>query len=111
MRGQSSEPIELRPGVSAREAGRRAEIERWAWRRVRSLRFFYTHLTVFLGGNIVLLLIDMSTSGETWFYIPLLGWLLLIGLHAAQAYEMLPWFSDDWEQQKVEELIEEKLRR
>jgi hypothetical protein len=24
---------------------------------------------------------------------------------------MLPWFSDDWEQQKVEELIEEKLRR
>jgi hypothetical protein len=111
MRGQSSEPIELRPGVSAREAGKRAEIERWAWRRVRSLRFFYTHLTVFFGGNLALLIIDLSTPGEMWFYVPLLGWLLLIGLHAAQAYEMLPWFTDDWEQRKVEELIEEKLRR
>jgi hypothetical protein len=111
MRGQSSEPVELRPGVSAREAGKRAEVERWAWRRVRSLRLFYIHLTMFFFGNILLLFIDISTPGEPWFYVPLLGWLLVIGFHAAQAYEMLPWFSEDWERRKVQELIEEKLRR
>jgi hypothetical protein len=111
MRGQSSEPIELRPGISAREVSRIAEAERWAWRRVRSLRLLYTHMTVFLLLNFVLVLVDLSTPGETWFYIPLLGWGLLVGLHAAQAYEMLPWFSEHWEQRKVEELIRQRLGR
>jgi hypothetical protein len=111
MRGQSSEPIELRPGTSAREAGRIAEIERWAWQRVRLLRRFYTHLTVFLIANFVLIVINLSTSDDPWFYIPLLGWGLLLGLHAAQAYEMLPWFTHDWERRKVREFMEQKLGR
>lgn len=111
MRGQSSEPVDLKPGISAREQARVAEIERWAWRRVRSLRLFYTHLTIYLLINFALVLADLSTHGETWFYIPLLGWGLIVGLHAAQAYEMLPWFTEDWERRKVEELIQDKLRR
>jgi hypothetical protein len=111
MRGQSSEPVELRPGISAREVARAAEVERWAWRRVRSLRAFYTHMTIFLVVNFALVLVDLSTPGETWFYIPLLGWGLLVGFHAAQAYEMLPWFGEDWEQRKVEELIRDRLGR
>jgi hypothetical protein len=109
MRGQSSEPIELRPGISARQAARVAEVEQWAWRRVRSLRAFYTHVTVYLVANFVLLLIDVSTLGEPWFYKPLLAWGLVLALHAAQAYEMLPWLSQDWEQRKVRELMERRL--
>lgn len=58
MRGQDSEPIELRPGYSAREAARMAELEQWAWRRVRSLRAFYSHLTAYVVVNFVLFLID-----------------------------------------------------
>jgi hypothetical protein len=111
MRGQSSEPVELRPGGGAREAAHIAEIERWAWRRVRSLRRFFTHLSVFLIVNFALVLLDLSTPGETWFYMPLLAWGLVVGLHAAQAYEMVPWFTDDWEQRKVREFMEQKLGR
>jgi hypothetical protein len=109
MRGQSSEPVELRPGISARQAARVAEVEQWAWRRVRSLRAFYTHVTVYLVANFVLLLIDVSTLGEPWFYKPLLAWGLVLALHAAQAYEMLPWLSHDWERRKVRELMERRL--
>lgn len=111
MRGQSSEPVELRPGPNVREAGRIAEVERWAWGRVRSLRRFYTHLSVFLIVNFFLVLLDLSTQGETWFFMPLLAWGLVMGLHAAQAYEMLPWFTQDWEQRKVREYMEQKLGR
>ena len=111
MRGQSSEPVELRPDPGVREGGRIAEAERWAWGRVRSLRRFYTHLSVFLIVNFVLVLLDVSTPGDTWFHIPLLGWGLLIGLHAAQAYEMLPWFTHDWEQRKFREYMEQRLGR
>ncbi len=111
MRGHSSEPVELQPGISARHVARVAEIEQWAWRRVRSLRLFYTHLSAFGIINFLLILIDLSTPGEQWFYIPLLGWGLILGLHAAHAYEMVPWLTRDWEQRKVRELIQEKLRQ
>jgi hypothetical protein len=32
-------------------------------------------------------------------------------LHALHAYEMLPWTTQDWEQRKVRNLIETRLRR
>jgi hypothetical protein len=111
MRGQDSEPVELRPGVSAREAARVAELERWAWRRVRSLRAFYSRLTAYILVNFVLFLIDSTTSGPAWFYVPMTGWGLLVVLHALHAYEMLPWTTQDWEQRKVRDLIDTHLRR
>jgi hypothetical protein len=111
MRGQDSEPIELRPGLSAREAARMAELEQWAWRRVRSLRAFYSHLTAYVLVNFVLFLIDSTTAGPAWFYIPLTGWGLLLCLHALHAYEMLPWTTQGWEQRKVRDLIDTRLRR
>ncbi len=92
MRGQGSEPVELRPGIGARDAAHFAEVEQWAWRRVRSLRGFYSHLTAYVIINFVLFLIDSTTPGPAWFY------------------EMLPWTTHDWEQRKVRELIESRRR-
>jgi hypothetical protein len=106
IRGGASEPVELRAGVGVREAAREVELEQWAWRKVKSLRLLYTHLSVFVFANVILLLIDVSTPGEVWFYKVLIGWGLLAGLHAAYTYELLPWSTRDWEQRKVRELIE-----
>ena len=111
MRGRDSEPVELRPGAGAREAARAAAHEQWAWRRVRSLKAFYSHLTAYIVVNFVLFLIDQTTPGPAWFYIPLIGWGLLVVLHALHAYEMLPWTTQDWEQRKVRDLIDSRLRR
>ena len=111
VRGTGSEPVELQPGANVREAAREAEIEQWAWRRVKVLRFFYTHLTVYVIVNFIILLIDVSTPGDPWFYQVLLGWGLFIALHAAYTYELLPWSSRDWESRKVQELIEQQRER
>jgi hypothetical protein len=111
MRGRDSEPVELRPGIGAREAARAAELEQWAWRRVRSLKAFYSHLTAYIVVNFVLFLIDQTTPGPAWFYIPLIGWGLLVVLHALHAYEMLPWTTQDWEQRKVRDLVDTQQRR
>src|SRR5258708_13849171 len=81
MRGQGSEPVELRPGIGARDAAHFAEVEQWAWRRVRSLRGFYSHLTAYVIINFVLFLIDSTTPGPAWFYAPPLGWGLVVCLH------------------------------
>jgi hypothetical protein len=111
IRGRGSEPVELAPGVGVREAAREAELEKWAWRRVKSLRVFYIHLTLYVILNFIILLIDVSTPGDPWFYQVLLGWGLFVGLHAAYTYELLPWSSRDWEQRKVQELIENQRNK
>lgn len=110
VRGQGSEPVELRPGVTVREQARIAEIERWAWHRVRAMRAFYTHLTIFVGINFMLFLVDSSTPGPAWFYVPFLAWGFLLALHGLHAYDLLPWTTQGWEQRKVRELTITKLR-
>jgi hypothetical protein len=107
QQGNSSERVEIAPEIGAREA----ELERWARRRVKSLRLFYTHLSIFAIVNVLLLLIGVSTPGAPWFYKVLLGWGLLVGLHAAYAYEMLPWTNRDWERRKMEEMMERQRGR
>ena len=110
MRGQGSEPVELRPGANVRQEARAAEIERWAWRRVRAMRAFYTHLTIFVGINLILFLIDSATTGPAWFYVPLMAWGLILTLHGLHAYDLLPWTTQGWEQRKVRELIITRMR-
>ena len=110
MRGQGSEAVTVLPGPGAREIARQVELERWAWRRVRVLRLFYTHLVVFTISNLVLLLVDLSTPGQPGFYDVLLGWGLFLGLHALYAFDLGPWATFDWEQRTVRRLIEKRLR-
>ena len=109
--GKASEPVELMPGVGVRREARRLEAERWAWRRMLAIRAFYTHLTIYALVNFVLVVIDLAAPGGPWFFYPLVGWGLGLGLHAAQTFERLPWFSRDWEHAKVEELMQKRLER
>ena len=76
-------------------------------RPIETDRLLYSHLSIFVFGNVALLLIDQATPGEAWFYKVLIGWGLLVGLHAAYTYELLPWSTRDWEQRKVRELMDE----
>ncbi len=110
MKGKGSEPVELRPGITVRDAARMAEIEQWAWRRVRAMRTFFTHLTIFVVINFLLFLIDSSMPGPAWFYVPFLSWGLLLALHGLHAYDLLPWTTQGWEQRKVRELVIARLR-
>ena len=85
IRGQQSEPLELHPGASVREAARIAELETWAWGRARALRIFYSHLAAYVVINFVLFLIDSTSPGPAWFYAPLVGW------GAWASYHLLGW--------------------
>jgi hypothetical protein len=110
MRGQASEEVVVLPGPGVRRLAHQAELEQWAWRRIRSLRLFYNHATLYVILNFVLLLVDVSTPGRPWFYDVMLGWGLFLGLHALYAYELVPWSTLDWEHRTVRKLIEQKRR-
>jgi len=79
-----------------------------AKKRVKELGGFYTHLGVYVMVNLLLLLINITTSpGVLWFYWPLLGWGMGIGMHAVRVFVFGRWFGADWEERQINKIMDE----
>ena len=72
-----------------------------AQEHIDELRGFYSHLASFIGVNIFLFMINVTTSpGNWWFVYPLGGWGIGLFCHAFSVF-----FSDaKWEERKMQEL-------
>jgi hypothetical protein len=78
-----------------------------AKKRVEALKEFYVHLTVYVLVNLLLFTINMLTSPDSlWFYWPLLGWGIAIALHALRVFEAGRRFGEEWQERKIDELME-----
>jgi hypothetical protein len=76
--------------------------------RVKELKGFYTHATAYVLVNIGLFVINLLTGGGWWFYWPLLGWGIGLGVHAISVFGFSgggPW-GQDWEERKTRELVD-----
>jgi hypothetical protein len=77
--------------------------------RVKELKGFYTHATVYVLVNIGLFVINLLTGGGWWFYWPLLGWGVGLGIHALSVFAFGagggPW-GREWEERKTRELMD-----
>ncbi len=79
--------------------------------RVRQLRGFYTHLSVYLAVNVGLLVINLiSSPGRLWVVWPLAGWGIAILIHGASVFLGGQFLGTEWERRKVEELVERQRR-
>jgi hypothetical protein len=76
-----------------------------ARQRVEELRGFYVHLLVFVLVNAGLFVLDMVSSGGTWFFWPLFGWGIGLAVHAISVFARGP-FGADWEQRKIQQLMD-----
>ena len=61
-----------------------------ASRQAQALKGWYSHLTLYLGVMLLLVLIDLFNGGSWWFFWPLLGWGVGVGVHARHAVESGP---------------------
>ncbi|TDP02337.1 2TM domain-containing protein [Flavobacterium sp. 245] len=78
-------------------------------KRVKELREFYEHLTVFILVNPILIVVNLMTSpGYLWFVWSLLGWGFAIVMHALKAFRISPAFSKEWEERKIREILEKE---
>jgi len=75
--------------------------------RAKELRDFYTHATVYVLVNTGLFVINLLTGGEWWFYWPLLGWGVGLGIHALSVFAFGggPW-GREWEERKTRGLMD-----
>jgi fatty acid desaturase len=81
--------------------------------RVQAIKGFYIHATAFAVVNIALLAINVLVGGVWWFYWPLIGWGIGLGLHAFGVFGFGgrgPW-GQDWEQRKMQEMMDKEQRR
>ncbi|MCD1115449.1 2TM domain-containing protein [Chryseobacterium turcicum] len=77
---------------------------RKAAKRVKDLKGFYGNLTSYCMVIPFLLIVNLLTSPEyLWFYWPMLGWGLGLTIHAVNTFGI----GKNWEEKKIQELMEE----
>jgi hypothetical protein len=83
-----------------------------ARRRVEALRGFYIHLGVYVLVNSGLVILNLVTSpDQLWFYWPLLGWGIGLAAHAFTVFGSERWFGPEWEERKIQELLDKEANR
>lgn len=77
--------------------------------RVKELKGFYVHITLYVIVNTGLFIVNMVASpGNLWFYWPLLGWGIGVIVHAFSVFGFGRLFGADWEEKKVREIMEKE---
>ncbi|MEO7975835.1 2TM domain-containing protein [Flavobacterium sp.] len=78
-----------------------------ARKKVKEMRMFYEHLTVFILVSIILIVVNFMTSPEClWFIWCWLGGVTGVIIHGLQAFGISPVFNADWEERKILEILE-----
>jgi len=76
-------------------------------RQVKEMKIFYLHLMAYAVVMTVLMIINLITwPFYLWFLWPVLGWGIPLAFHALSVFNMTLFLGRDWEQRKIEELIE-----
>jgi fatty acid desaturase len=78
--------------------------------RVQALKGFYIHASAFVVVNIALFAINVVVGGAWWFYWPLMGWGIGLGLHAFGVFGFGgrgPW-GREWEERKAQEIMDKE---
>ena len=78
--------------------------------RVQAIKGFYVHASAFVVVNIALLAINLLVGGVWWFYWPLIGWGIGLGLHAFTVFGFGGGgpFGQDWEERKMQEMMDKE---
>ncbi|MCI9844770.1 2TM domain-containing protein [Flavobacterium pectinovorum] len=91
-----------------------AEADRYyeAQKKVKQIREFYEHLTVFVLVNPIVIAVNLMTSpGYLWFVWCLMGWGVGVVLHGLKAFEYMPFFDKKWEERKIQEILEKEKNK
>jgi len=80
-----------------------------AQQKVHEIKKFYQHLTVYLLCNPIVIVVNIMTSpGYLWCIYSVVGWAIPIILHGLKAFDCFPFFNKEWEQQKINKLLEKE---
>ena len=83
-----------------------------ARKKVREIRMFYKHLTIFILMTIILWVINFMISPEyIWFIWCFLGGITGVIIHGLQAFGLSPILTIDWEERTIAKILEKESNR
>jgi len=83
-----------------------------AQKRVKEIREFYEHLTVYLLCNPIVVVVNLMTSpGYLWCIWSVAGWGFAVVMHGMKVFRISPIFSTDWQERKIREILEKEKNR
>jgi hypothetical protein len=103
-------PTKQETGTWTRSSSSNATTERT---RVQAVKGFYVHASAYVLVNVALFVINLLVGGGWWFYWPLIGWGIGLGVHALSVFGFGgggPW-GQAWEERKIRELMDQDRRR
>ena len=78
-----------------------------AQKKVKEIRGFYEHLTVYVLCNVIAIVVNLITCPEyLWFIWSVMGWSVAIILHGLKVFSLPPFFNKKWEVKKIREILE-----
>ena len=81
--------------------------------RVQAVKGFYLHGVAFVVVNIALFALNALLGEGWWFYWPLIGWGIGLGLHGFSVFGFGgggPW-GREWEERKTQEIMDKEVWR
>ncbi|KAF2332596.1 2TM domain-containing protein [Flavobacterium daemonense] len=87
------------------------EAERYyqAQKRVKEIKEFYQHLTVYILCNPIVIVVNLMTSpGYLWCLYCVFGWGFAIVMHGLAAFRYSPFFNKEWEARKIQEFLDQE---
>ncbi|WP_026705799.1 2TM domain-containing protein [Flavobacterium soli] len=83
-----------------------------AKRKAKEIRGFYYNLVCYCIVIPVLIFINLTFVPHFhWFWFSLIGWGTGILVHGVSAFELNPFLGKNWEEKKLQQLIEEEKRK
>jgi hypothetical protein len=97
-------------GVGEPTKDREQRLYERAHAKVQAIKGFYVHALAFVAVNIALFALNAIVGGVWWFYWPLIGWGIGLGLHAFGVFGFGgggPW-GREWEERKTQEMMDKE---
>jgi len=78
-----------------------------AQKRVEDIKGFYGNLTMYVLIITGLAILNLVTYPKfLWFFYPMAGWGIGVIIHAIAVFNFIPFFGRDWEEKKINELMQ-----
>ncbi|HWQ21356.1 MAG TPA: 2TM domain-containing protein [Clostridia bacterium] len=75
--------------------------------RVQEIKGFYAHVAMYVVANLSLTVLNLATlkknDGVIWFVWPLIGWGVVLGVHAISVFGIGRFLGKGWEERHIGE--------
>lgn len=80
-----------------------------AQKRMEDIKGFYGHVMSYVLVNAGLAVLNLVTYPKYWWFLyPLIFWGIGLGIHAMAVYNFVPFLGKDWEEKKIQQIIEKE---